>query len=255
LGIGKLHTTTKEIIELMQDSLHLDIVKIYKLQKISEKIEHEELDKSEKEFLTKLSSGINEDTIDVRILSRKSKIFTQKLYNRTTFSFAIVLIMYIIAFAVGIILIGFSIKLAFYSTTPNEYLASFFGAAGVFDISFLLYKPAKQIQRSRGNATQLWMAFLEWQYISIWSGKTYRILFDALNGKPSDVLNPKNDPTAFLEQMIKILKMKSKTTVNLIESIEKNVAARPDKKGTKKKKKWKQNGDGKKEDQTGGTTP
>ena len=134
--------------------------------------------------------------------------------------------MYIIAFAIGIILIGFSIKLAFDSTTPNEYLATFFGAAGVFDISFLLYKPAKQIQRSRGNATQLWMAFLEWQYISIWSGKTYNKFFK--------ILIPTTEQTIIVEQMVKILKMKSETTVNLIESIEKNVAARPDEKGTKK---------------------
>jgi len=217
--------TTKTIIELLKDSLHLDKEKKDKLQKISEKIEHKELDKSEKEFLTELRSEIDE-VKDVRDLSDQSKIFTQKLYNRTKFSFGIVLIMYIIAFAIGIILIGFSIKLAFDSTTPNEYLATFFGAAGVFDISFLLYKPAMQIQRSRGNATQLWMAFLEWQYISIWSGKTYNKFFK--------ILKPTTEQTTILEQMLKILKMKSETTVNLIESIEKNVAARPDEKGTKK---------------------
>ena len=266
------HTTTKEIIELMQDSLHLDIEKKYELQKISKKLGHEELDKSEKEFLTKLSSKINEDTIDVRILSRKSKDFTNRLLSRTLKGFSIVLVMYSIAFVVGLLLIAVSLILAFNSSTPNEYLASFFGAAGVFDISFLLYKPAKEIQRSRGNATQLWMAFSEWQYISIWSGKTYNKLFS--------VLNPKNDQTTYLEQMIKILKMKAETTVSLIESIEKNVAARPDEKSTRKngkngekngttngsddknkkiktseqgkKKPGKQNSNGKKKDQNGG---
>jgi len=70
------------------------------------------------------------------------------------------------------------------------------------------------------------MAFLEWQYISIWSGKTYNKFFK--------ILNPMTEQTTNLEQMLKILKMKSETTVNLIESIEKNVAARPDEKGTKK---------------------
>ena len=220
------HTSTKMIIELLQDSLHLDKKKKEKLQNISEKIEHKELDKSEKEFLTKLRAEMVDEVKDVRDLSDRSKIFTEKLYKRTTLSFLIVLTMYVIAFAVGIILIGFSLKLAFDSTTPNDYLASFFGAAGVFDISFLLYKPAKQIQRSRGNATQLWMAFLEWQYISIWSGKTYHKLFN--------ILKTPNDQTFILEQMVKILKIKSETTVNLIESIEKNVAARSDEKSTKK---------------------
>jgi len=267
-----LHTSTKEIIEIMQDSLPLDMEKKDKLQTISEKIGHQELDKSEKEFLTKLSSKIDKDTIDVRILSRQSKSFTRRLLSRTLKSFSVVLAMYIMAFAVGIILIGSSLILALSSSTPNVYLASFFGAAGVFDISFLLYKPAKEIQRSRGNATQLWMAFSEWQYVSIWSGKTYNKLFK--------IFDDAKNQTTLLEQMIKILKMKAETTAVLIESIEKNVAARPDEKGTKKngkngeengttngsddenkkiktseqgkKKPGKQNSNGKKKNQNGG---
>jgi len=219
------HTSTKMIIELLQDSLHMDTKKKEKLQKISEKIEHKELDKSEKEFLTKLKLEMKDETRDVRELSAQSTIFTQKLLDRTLTSFGIVLILYILAFVVGLILIGVSLKLALDSTTPNEYLASFFGAAGVFDISFLLYKPVKQIQRSRGNATQLWMAFSEWLYISIWSGKTYHRLFTILENSYDQTM---------LEQMIKILKMKAETTAVLIESIEKNVAARPAEKGTKK---------------------
>jgi len=266
-----LHTSTKMIIELLQDSLHLDTKKKEKLQKISEKIEHKELDKSEKEFLTKLKLEMKDETKDVRELSAQSTIFTQKLLDRTLTSFGIVLILYILAFVVGLILIGVSLKLALDSPTTNEYLASFFGAAGVFDISFLLYKPAQQIQRSRGNATQLWMAFSEWLYISIWSGKTYHRLFTILENSSDQTI---------LAQMLKILKIKAETTVNLIESIEKNVAARPDEKGTKKngkngekngttngsddknkkiktseqgkKKPGKQNSNGKKKDQNGG---
>jgi len=273
LSIDKPHTATKMIIELLQDSLHLDEKEKDKLELISKKIEHKELDESEKEFLTELRSEIrHSDTRDVRKLSDKSRDFTNKLLDRTILSFGVVLTLYVIAFAIGIILIIFSISLASNSTTPNEYLASFFGAAGVLDISFLLHKPAKEIQRSRANATQLWMAFSEWRYVSIWSGKTYYELFK--------ILQTTNDHTTLLGLMIKILKLKSETTVNLIESIEKNVAARPVKKDTKKdgkngeengttngsdgeskkiktneqkkKKKGKQNGDGKKEDQNDG---
>ena len=119
---------------------------------------------------------IDNPNTDVIQIHNEISDIANKIMKKNRQSFNIVLGLYIGAFVLGALLIIFSFILA---KTGTEYLgvSSVLGAAGAADIALLLYKPAKEIQRSRANAVQLLSAFAEWRYISIWSGKTYEKLF------------------------------------------------------------------------------
>ena len=41
-----------------------------------------------------------------------------------------------------------------------------------------LHLTARKLQQSRANASQLAIALNEWQYLSLWSGKTYQTLLE-----------------------------------------------------------------------------
>jgi len=67
--------------------------------------------------------------------------------------------MYSIAFysGVGLIFLSFIATLGF----RENIISLFFGGAGVVDIvSFFVFKPAEDLQKSRGNLAQLITAFL-----------------------------------------------------------------------------------------------
>jgi|SRR5437016_3451400 len=75
--------------------------------------------------------------------------------------FTSVMTMYKVAFYVGIILIAASIVLGF--LLRQDILSLAFGSAGIADIlGYFIYKPAVDLQTSRGNLAQLEMAFVNW---------------------------------------------------------------------------------------------
>jgi len=75
--------------------------------------------------------------------------------------FKTVMFMYTVAFYVGLGLIVFSFLGTLYFE-DNIFLLVF-GGAGLADIvAFFIFKPAEDLQRSRGNLAQLVSAFLTW---------------------------------------------------------------------------------------------
>ena len=72
-----------------------------------------------------------------------------------------VMLMYTVAFYIGLGLIVFSFIGTLYFK-ENIFLLVF-GGAGVVDVvAFFIFKPAEDLQRSRGNLAQLVSAFLTW---------------------------------------------------------------------------------------------
>lgn len=72
-----------------------------------------------------------------------------------------VMLMYSIAFYAGIVLIGVSV---FASLWLKENVAAMiFGGLGMADlVTALIFRPAQELQNSRGNLTQLQAAFFNW---------------------------------------------------------------------------------------------
>ncbi|MDH3678185.1 MAG: hypothetical protein OEQ12_07790 [Nitrosopumilus sp.] len=100
------------------------------------------------------------------------------LLDRTSSGFTVVLIMYIIAFAIGIGLIITAVILHLNVKPPDNYdlMSIFFGTAGTADIVLLMYKPAREIQRSRANASRLAATISDWFSISRNLDTTYKLL-------------------------------------------------------------------------------
>jgi len=75
--------------------------------------------------------------------------------------FTSVMKMYKVAFYSGIILIGLSVLLGL--IVRQDIIALAFGGLGTSDILvYFIYKPAVDLQTSRGNLAQLEMAFVSW---------------------------------------------------------------------------------------------
>ena len=166
------------------------------------------------------------DEDDIKILSKILSKYSTKIIQKTIDSFSIVLYLYVAAFAVGIFLIIFSAILAIFAESPEDIvLPGIFGIGGITELIILLYKPAKEIQRSRANASQLMAAFSEWHFLSMWSGRTYAELLKRFNK------NGNKNPD--LKSMMDILKLKKDLTVDLVRVIEETVAAREDKEKVK----------------------
>ncbi len=147
----------------------------------------------------------------VRKISELSIDYSEKLLDRTRQGFHIVLIMYVIGFGVGIALIALAMGLAISGKDTDGLVTVFFGSAGVIDIGFLLYKPAEKIQQSRGVASRLLAPFMEWQFVSIWSGKLFGKLYE-------DFESCTNKDQAF-EKMVELLKLKVTLTEKLVVSM------------------------------------
>lgn len=72
-----------------------------------------------------------------------------------------VMFMYTIAFYLGIILVASSVLIFVFKQGDKSSL--FFGGIGILDlVAFLVFKPAEDLQISRGNLAQLLAAFLCW---------------------------------------------------------------------------------------------
>jgi hypothetical protein len=72
-----------------------------------------------------------------------------------------VMTMYTIAFYVGIGMIVVSVAATLY--TKENMFALLFGGAGAVDVvAFFVFKPAEDLQKSRGHLAQLTSAFLTW---------------------------------------------------------------------------------------------
>lgn len=206
--------TLKDIVAELSDDKNKDIIK-----KAMGKIgKGEKLDDDEKKCIHELT----DDARYVKKISNNAIEFSNELQKRTSLGFLIVLGMYVVAFAVGIVLIAYSMYYASNTKDPNEYLAAFFGAIGVADLMILLYKPAQKIQESRANASQLLAAFMEWQFVSIWSGKLFGKLY-----KEFDACDNKKD---LFEKMKTILNLKVTLTNNLVKTMNDSTKEEPEEK-------------------------
>jgi len=139
--------------------------------------------------------------------------------------------MYYQAFLAGLCLIGAAFILAIWTVITNAgtghanqpdttmitgVLSGIFSAGGIIDITVLLFRPARDLQRSRASASQLAMATNEWQFISVWSGKTIHSLYKKLETQQCD--------SSCINAIKELLILKEKLCTNLINEIEKTVA-------------------------------
>ena len=99
--------------------------------------------KSSLEVATKFREGLIRDLESVH-----------KAYDK-------VMVMYTIAFYLGVFLIGFSLYSAVF--LKNDILTILTGVLGTADIvTSFIYRPAQELQNSRGNLVQLKCAFFNW---------------------------------------------------------------------------------------------
>lgn len=169
---------------------------------------------------------------DVKQISHIVQKHIEKIQNENLKSFQSAGNMYKDAFHVGIglIVIGFilAISTVIMSNAGNEQnnqpditlitgiLSGIFGAGGIIDITMLLFRPARDLQRSRASASQLAMATNEWQFISIWSGKTISSVYKKLEKQQCDL--------TCINTIKELLILKEKLCSNLINTIEQTVA-------------------------------
>lgn len=101
---------------------------------------------------------MSEEKFDIRIAVKESIL---EVLFQIEKGFRRVMLMYTIAFYLGIGLIIFSvIATVLYGTDAYMLL---FGGAGIADIvAFFVFKPTEDLQRSRGNLAQLTSGFIAW---------------------------------------------------------------------------------------------
>ena len=137
------------------------------------------------------------------------------LLEKTSTGFTVVLIMHVIAFAIGIGLIITAIVLAAQNGDgSNNLVTVFLGTAGTADIVFLMYRPAKEIQRSRANASKLSASVSEWFSISRGLDVAYKKLLTQGSIKDN------------FSEIKQIVELRRDTTIKLVETMDKFVASR-----------------------------
>ncbi|KAF6245506.1 hypothetical protein [Nitrosopumilus sp. b2] len=135
------------------------------------------------------------------------------LLEKTSTGFSVVLVMYTIAFAVGVGLIIAALVLAIQNNdAANNILSVFFGTAGTIDIVLLMYRPAREIQRSRVNASKLAASVSEWFSISRGLDVAYKKLLTEGDIKTNS------------EEIKKIVELRRDTTIKLIDIMDKTAS-------------------------------
>ena len=138
------------------------------------------------------------------------------LLEKTSSGFTVVLVMYIIAFAIGIGLIITSLILAVQNDEgAKNILTVFFGTAGIVDIVLLMYRPAKEIQKSRANASKLAASVSEWFSISRGLDVTYKKLLTQGTIKEN------------YAEIKGIVELRRDTTIKLVKAMDKYVTSEP----------------------------
>ncbi|NND87299.1 MAG: hypothetical protein HKM23_08285 [Nitrosopumilus sp.] len=141
------------------------------------------------------------------------------LLKKTSYGFTVVVSMYIVAFAIGIILIIAALSMALTNNDgANNLMTVFFGTAGTADIIFLMYKPAREIQRSRANASKLVASVSEWFSISRNLNNTYNLLLK--QGKSGNIKD-------YSDMITQIAELRRDTTIKLVDAMDKYVASKP----------------------------
>ena len=161
---------------------------------------------------------------NARKLSENVRDHIKAIQDKSLEGFTHVTRMYRITYWVGVIMLIFGVALAAYFSiikTPfteiGPYLAIFFGGGGISSMFVSLHQTARKLQQSRANASQLAMALNEWQFLSLWSGKTYQRLLEKYSQDPSP-------DTSVIKTFEHFLQWKETLTKDMIVHIEKYVA-------------------------------
>lgn len=167
-----------------------------------------------------LKAKKDDDTLELREISNKTKKFGETLNEANLDSFEKVERMYRVGFYSGVGMIVAAVGLFIYnsvsgtsgeSAVSGNILSAIFGGLGVADMLLMMYTPVRELQQSRGNISKLSALFNEWQYISAWTGKTYNVLHSKL--KNNQKLEAKDEK--ILAEMRRQIELKSDITVKL----------------------------------------
>jgi hypothetical protein len=114
--------------------------------------------------------------------------------------------MYVVAFYVGVFLIVTAVYTALDSNTDNNLLGIVFGGVGTADIiTSFIYRPAQELQNSRGNLVQLKCAFFNWlNDVSFWNGY---LNIKANNGQPLEYEEVRKVSKILLENLAEIMRL------------------------------------------------
>lgn len=194
---------------------------IKKTEDLLQKIQQEgfDINQLKKEELDHIEKALvkSDKTYELKQISSQTKTFGEKLNYANLKSFKKVENMYRVGFYTGVLLIVSAIVIfmhnSIFGTTGDagNILSGIFGVLGVADMLLLLYTPVRELQKSRGNISKLSALFIEWQYISSWTGKTYSELYQKLKNKEG--LDTKTEK--LLNEMRWIIDLKSDTTIKL----------------------------------------
>jgi len=185
----------------------------------------------DEEVISKIKSVINYklQSADARKLSGNVRDHINAIQGKSLKGFKDVTLMYKVTFWVGVIILFFGVALtAFFAinktpyTEISPYLAIVFGGGGISSMFASLHQTARKLQQSRANASQLAMALNEWQFLSLWSGKTYQHLLEKYRKDPSNNIST-------IKTFEHFLQWKEALTKDMIIHIEKYVATSTDK--------------------------
>ena len=161
---------------------------------------------------------------DARRLSENVREHIKAIQDKSLIGFTHVTRMYRVTFWAGVVMLFFGVFLTGFfaiNNTPYDevapYLAIVFSGGGVSSMFVSLRQTARKLQQSRANASQLAMALNEWQFLSLWSGKTYQHLLEKFNKNPSS-------DTSVIKTFEHFLQWKETLTQDMIKHVEKYVA-------------------------------
>jgi len=183
------------------------------------------------EVISEIKNVINYklQTSDARRLSENVGDHIEAIQHKSLEGFTHVTRMYRATFWSGVIILFFGVFLTAYlaiSKTPyaeiSPYLAIIFGGGGISSMFTSLYLTARKLQQSRANASQLAIALNEWQFLSLWSGKTYQTLLEKYEKDSSNNI-------LTVEVLKEFLDWKKELTKNMIIHIQEYVAISTDK--------------------------
>ena len=185
----------------------------------------------DKDVISEIKSVINYklQSADARKLSGNVRDHIKAIQDKSLEGFTNVTLMYKVTFLIGVIMLFFGLALTAYlaiNKTPyteiSPYLAIVFGGGGISSMFVSLHQTTQKLQQSRANASQLAMALNEWQFLSLWSGKTYQHMLEKYRKEPSNNIST-------IETFEHFLQWKGDLTKNMIVYIQKYVANRTDK--------------------------